>query len=324
MAETTISWTSGPNGEQGYTFNPWIGCTRVSPACDGCYAAHLMQTRMGRVIWGGPGIGAGTRERTAKANWSKPQTWDRLAAARMASWDALPPSKRKGPRPVRPFVFCASLADVFDNEVPPVWRADLFELIRSTPNLVWLLLTKRPQNILKMVKAAGGLPPNVALGTTVEDVQRLRMNGLSLLATLGALEYIDQTPALFGFLSCEPLLEALDLSELGAGWAEHISWIITGGETDQGSHKARPSNPGWFRSIRDQTLAAGALYHHKQNGEWLEAMHMQQEEIPTHALSGRTGWESVAIDGQGLFWKVGKSLAGRRLDCIEHNGRPVA
>lgn len=319
MAETTISWTSGPNGEQGYTFNPWVGCARVSPACDGCYAAFMMETRMGRVTFGGPGKGVGTRDRTSKANWSKPLTWNKLAGARMASWDALPPEKRRGPRPVRPMVFCASLADVFDNAVDPQWRADLFDLIRATPNLVWLLLTKRPQNILKMVKAAGGLPPNVALGTTVEDMQRLRLNGAALMAALGVLKTLDETPALFGFLSCEPLLEGLDLEELGPGWWEWITWVITGGETDQGTFRARPSNPGHFRAILHQCLRRGVLYHHKQNGEWLEHMHLQQEV----GMFNPGDYENRYIPGWGHFYKVGKKVAGRRLDCVEHNGRPA-
>lgn len=102
--ETLISWAD-------MTFNPWVGCTRVSPACDGCYAAHLMETRMGRVQWGGPGIGAGTRDRTSAANWRKPIAWNKKAAAEGR----------------RPFLFCSSLtqrtiripkpADPFQKEI---------------------------------------------------------------------------------------------------------------------------------------------------------------------------------------------------------------
>ncbi|SOD00191.1 Phage protein Gp37/Gp68, partial [Rhizobium sp. AN5] len=122
MADSTnISWAD-------MTFNPWIGCTRIAPACDGCYAAHLMETRMHRAEWGGPGKGNGTRARTSAANWRKPLAWNATAA-------------KEG---TRPFVFCASLADVFDNAIPEEWRRDLFDLIRATPHLVWLLLTKRP------------------------------------------------------------------------------------------------------------------------------------------------------------------------------------
>lgn len=136
MAEfSKIEWTD-------HTFNPWIGCTKVSPACDNCYAEGLMDHRYGRARWG-----AGEpRVRTAASNWSQPRKWDRQAA-------------KTGERP---FVFCASLADVFDNEVDETWRRDLFKLIEGTPNLVWLLLTKRIGNVMKM---AGGM-------TELDDIEQ--------------------------------------------------------------------------------------------------------------------------------------------------------
>lgn len=228
--QTNISWADA-------TFNPWIGCTRISPACDGCYAAHLMETRMGRAVWGGPGAGVGTRSRTSEANWKKPLAWDRASAAEGR----------------RLLVFCSSLADVFDNAVPPEWRCDLFDLIHATPNLIWLLLTKRPQNIVKMADAAGGLPENAAIGTTVEDQKRADHN-------LAALEVarIELRP-IFTFGSFEPLLERIVIPAfLMPGW------VITGGETDQGSHKARPTHPDWFRDLRDQCAEVGVPFHHKQ------------------------------------------------------------
>ena len=143
MGDTTkIEWAD-------MTFNPWIGCTRVSPACDHCYAADMMDTRYGRVKWG-----AGEpRSRTSDANWRKPIQWDKTA-------------KKAG---ARPFVFCSSLADVLDNEVDPKWRADLFDLIRATPNLVWLLLTKRIGNVEKMVGHYDNWPANAALGATMAN-----------------------------------------------------------------------------------------------------------------------------------------------------------
>ena len=137
--QTNISWAD-------MTFNPVIGCARVSPACDGCYAAHMMETRFGRVTWGGPGKGVGTRVRTSPANWRKPLAWNRASAA----------------SGTRPFVFCASLADVFDNQWQKEWRRDLFDLIGATPNLIWLLLTKRPQNIIKMCAESGGHPDTIS------------------------------------------------------------------------------------------------------------------------------------------------------------------
>lgn len=331
MGETTaISWCD-------HTFNPWIGCTKVSPACDGCYAENLMATRYGRVKWGGPGKGNGTRERTSAGNWSKPLAWNRKAAA----------------AGTRPFVFCASLADVFDNQVPAEWRRDLFELIRQTPNLVWLLLTKRPQNIVNMAEFIGGLPfpANAAIGATIEDQTRADINVPHLLDAKAALN-----PA-FAFLSCEPLLGPIDLTSIdptgmqrkigASGWSAiwknnglgrpWIDWVITGGETDQGSHKARPSHPYWFRTLRDQCASARVPYHHKQNGEWHDSAQHDPEgcdgrrQIAIHvtgATESRPSEAFAKIAGirRDRQWagvcRVGKKRAGRLLDGVEHNARP--
>lgn len=319
--ETLISWAD-------MTFNPWIGCTRVSPACDGCYAAHLMETRMGRAVWGGPGVGAGTRDRTSVANWRKPLIWDRKA-------------KAEGKRP---FVFCSSLADVFDNEVPHEWRADLFALIHDTPNLVWLLLTKRPQNIVKLFDAISDVrdawPTNAAIGTTVEDQERADINVPALLEAKAAL-----SPA-FAFLSCEPLLGPINLRDLrqynprrkpwinalsgavtsgglptspsecgisiSTSWTSpKIDWVITGGETDQGQHKARPTNPEWFRSLRDQCAAFGVPFHHKQNGEW----------VSVSEVAGPG--DHFKFDDGATVRRIGKKLSGRTIDGVTHDQFPA-
>jgi protein gp37 len=278
--ETLISWAD-------MTFNPWVGCTRVSPACDGCYAAHLMETRMGRVQWGGPGLGSGTRERTSVANWRKPIIWDRKA-------------KAEGNRP---FVFCSSLADVFDNEIPTEWRRDLFEIIIKTPNLVWLLLTKRPQNIVKLFDAISHVrdewPRNAAIGTTVEDQKRADIN-------LPALQVakVELNP-LFTFGSFEPLLGPIIIPK-----AFMPDWVITGGETDQGGHKARPTHPDWFRSLRDQAAAAGAAFHHKQNGEWVSVSEVAGP--GTH----------FKFDDGATVRRIGKKLSGRTIDGVTHDAFP--
>lgn len=283
MAENSaISWTT-------HTWNPWMGCTKVSPACDGCYAEALMDKRYGKVQWGPHG----ERKRTGASTWHDPIRWQKQA-------------EKDG---TRPFVFCASLADIFDNQVDPQWRADAFEVMRKTPRLVYLLLTKRPQNIVKMAIAAGGLPDNAALGTTVEDQIRANVN-------LPALQVakIDLQP-LFTFGSFEPLLGPVVIDR---AWVP--DWIITGGETDQGGHQSRPTHPDWFRSLRDQAAKAGSVFHHKQNGEWLP-----EEEVPdvretyeADLAAGRT-WRFV---GQPMR-KVGKKRSGRLLGGVEHNGFPA-
>lgn len=134
VAETTgISWCDA-------TFNPWVGCSKVSPGCAHCYAETLVTGSGPRQLnrpgtWGADGI----RERTSASTWAKPKRWERLAR------EGLLPDGQQNQDGHRPRVFCASLADVFEAR-PELdeWRLELFELIAATPNLDWLLLTKRP------------------------------------------------------------------------------------------------------------------------------------------------------------------------------------
>ena len=284
---SAISWTQ-------HTWNPWLGCTKISPACDGCYAEALLDHRYGKVKWGGE------RVRTVESTWKVPFRWQKKA-------------EKEG---TRPFVFCASLADIFDNQVNPQWRADAFDVMRQTPNLVYLLLTKRPQNIVKLSDAAGGLPKNAALGTTVEDPTRAAIN-------LPALQVakIELQP-LFTFGSLEPLL--------GNVWippAFMPDWIITGGETDQGTHKARPTHPLWLRSIRDQAKAAGVPFHHKQNGEWVPWRPIDGN-ISNHPIqhvmeNGSQYYPGNFSSSMQSMIKVGKKLAGRLLDGVTHDEFPI-
>lgn len=217
MAENTkIEWTD-------HTFNPWLGCTKVSPACDGCYA-EAWAKRAGR-----PELWQGNRQRTRPANWRLPLKWNTEAAAA---------GKRAR-------VFCASLADVFDNEIDPAWRSDLFKLIEATPDLDWLLLTKRIGNVKKL---CGGVSawPNVWLGSTVvtraefdRDVDKLR-----------------ETPARIRFLSLEPLLEPMGDIDLTG-----IDWVIVGGESGS---QARPMDPRWAEHIRYRCECYGTAFFFKQ------------------------------------------------------------
>ena len=317
MAENTkIEWAD-------HTFNPWTGCTKIGPGCDHCYAEGWAK-RSGIVQWG-PGS---KRRRTSEANWRKPLQWNAEA-------------ERLG---IRYRVFCASLADVFDNEVPVEWRADLFDLIAQTPNLDWLLVTKRIGNAKAMMADALHLNPaalfngqiwplpNVWLGITVVNQAEADRDIPKLLAT----------PAAVRFLSMEPLLGGVDLSQWldliqyddGSPWMRRnighlhdmLDWVIVGGESGP---KARPMHPEWVRDIRDQCKAAGVPFLFKQWGEWspgnvqaaTEAM--QRVRIDT---SGEVHAWPPAFDEASGSWcmhKVGKKNAGRLLDGREHNGFPM-
>jgi len=244
MGDTTeISWADK-------TFNPWTGCTKVSPACTHCYAESWAK-RTGIVKWGD----SAERRRTSESNWKDPIKWNRVA---MISGE-------------RKRVFCASLADVFeDREELKPWRKELFELIGATPMLDWLLLTKRPENILRMMGescprgSSHGLRSHLFLGTTVESQDQARR-----------IDYlVNCRPwARVLFLSVEPMLGPLDLfpwlhapdETFGHDYNLGIDWVICGGES--GGH-ARPMNPAWATSLRDQCVDAGVPFHFKQWGEW--------------------------------------------------------
>jgi len=290
MKNSAIEWTH-------HTFNPWIGCTKVSPGCKNCYAA-AQDHRWGHDRWG---VGK-DRERTTIANWRKPVQWNAEAVALKE----------------RHRVFCASLADVFDPEVTDVWRIDLFDLVRRTPQLDWLLLTKRPENVRAMITTSidafvrspdatmetvamleawseGRPPANVWLGTTVEDQQRADERIPALI----------EVPAAVHFLSCEPLLERIDLSGFFGGpyvgipgdvvhpnFNAGIDWVIGGGESGGG---ARPMAPAWAKALRDQCRAASVPFLFKQ-------------------------WGDFNAEGK----RVGKKVAGRQLDGVQHDGYPEA
>lgn len=328
MAKTSIEWTRGPNGEQGFSFNPWTGCTKVGPGCNNCYAEGWAK-RSGIVQWG-PGA---ERRRTSEANWKQPLRWNAEA-------------ERLG---VRYRVFCASLADVFDKEVPAEWRADLFDLIAKTQNLDWLLVTKRIGNVGRMIPDSWSvmMPPNLWLGITVVNQVEADRDIPKLL----------QLKAAVRFLSMEPLLGPVDLRQAHItkvrlpAWPNptRVDWIIVGGESGP---KARPMHPKWVRDIRDQCEAAGVPFLFKQWGEWLPGeneTHAPTGRKVAHHQDGRWGATEtnvnarnyVAWDESGgihrgslidappmlrvVAWaeRVGKKQAGRLLDGREHNGFPL-
>ncbi len=229
-ANSKIAWTDS-------TFNPWIGCTKVGPGCDNCYAEALNK-RFGHNNWGS-GV---ARRRTGAANWKGPRRWDREAVA----------------SGIRRKVFCASMADVFDNEVPPTWRADLFDLIRETPNLDWIILTKRIGNVAGMLPADWGDGyPNVWLLITVVNQDEADRDIPKLL----------ETPAAVWGLSIEPQLEGF---YIGLGDVATLDWIITGAESGP---NARPYNEDWARDLRDWCQKTGTAFFYKQkihNGKKVE------------------------------------------------------
>ena len=165
--KSKIEWTDD-------TFNPWYGCTKVSTGCDHCYAESWSK-RSGLVKWGDY-----PRRRASERKWQEPIKRNEEARA----------FKREHGH--RPRVFCASLADVFDNQVDPKWRKDLFALIRECRRLDWQILTKRPQNILKMLPSDWGEGyRNVWLGVTAEDKARFDLRWKVLQQISSVIKFIS-------------------------------------------------------------------------------------------------------------------------------------
>lgn len=270
--KTVIGWTD-------HTFNPWIGCQKISPACKHCYAAvstptRAIEARRSLPLWGPPSTSM--RHRTAPSTWKQPLAWNRAA-------------KREG---IRRRVFCASLADVFEDH-PSLgpWRADLWPLIEACDAMDWQILTKRPENIPRMVPPSwlDAWPAHVWIGTTVESQEYAELR----------IPHLFDVRAPVRFVSVEPLLGPLDLtrvdvfksppwpaslggepktyldvlrgeglrpSRYGVSIDTHtvaLSWVIVGGE---GGTDARPFDIAWARSIVAQCTAASVPVFVKQLG----------------------------------------------------------
>lgn len=247
MKNSAIEWTH-------HTFNPWVGCTKVSPACDRCYAETWAKRA------GHPELWNGSRRRTKPANWRGPLKWNAAAAA----------------RGVRERVFCASLADVFDNEVPQQWRVDLWELIRATPSLDWLLLTKRIGNARRMLPHPFYATdwPNVWIGATVVNPEEIARDVDKLLELHVGIRFLSMEPLLarcdlayhFGMqwnrtMRCWEGTSSRPFNRRGVDGFSGIDWVIVGGES---GGAPRPLEEAWALELREQCAVAGAKFFMKQ------------------------------------------------------------
>lgn len=247
--ESGIAWTDG-------TFNPWWGCVEVSPACDNCYA-RTWDARFDGGHWGKDA----PRRFFGNKHWNEPLRWDRAAA-------------KSGKRFL---VFCASMADVFENYKPRIggaetgesdlrvdpldeYRQRLWQLIRDTPHLTWLLLTKRPQNIGRMLHDDLKGAANIWIGTTVESSAYLWR----------AEKLAEYQWARVRFVSMEPLLDDVSIYHCLTGSlstpnhyrvAKGIDWVITGGESGTGARKLEIDR---VRKLRDECAGAGVPFLFKQ------------------------------------------------------------
>jgi protein gp37 len=326
-ATTSIEWTRGDDGSAGATWNPVTGCSKVSPGCDHCYAETFAERFRG--VPGHP----------------YEQGFDlRVWPERLA----LPFGWRQPRR-----VFVNSMSDLFATGVDDSFIARVFAVMWATPRHTYQVLTKRPARMACLLGSAGwwsqvaaelrhvaaerGSPelagaaervptgavtlPNVWLGTSVESEKWARVRIPRLLAT----------PAAIRFLSCEPLLESLDLTPwlLHSARPSPIQWVIAGGESGPG---ARPIHPAWAQDLAEVCGVAKIAFFYKQHGAWMPVCAADDPEADVKLSPYRSGSRrlicllangEVAVDGRQVqapldetaFWlvRLGKGRAGREL-----------
>ena len=345
-AETGIEWADA-------TVNVWEGCAKVSPACKNCYAetnspVRAMEMRVGDAFGAKPSVDGKRRLkmwgpsgfRYETANWERSlHALNRKAAAFRAGYQA-----GGGAHYTRPRVFINSLADTFEDWLGPVYqlkdgkpvvvaqslddvRARFFRVAEECTELDLLLVTKRPENVLRMAPLHWLSPVEQARQTTANGKRSPLIypaewpSHIWVGTTVENQEYADKripellkVPAKVRFLSVEPLLGKVDLGrtyevspanggtlayplEVDDGQYGRIHWVIVGGESGP---SARPMHPDWVRKVRDRCVAGGVPFFFKQWGEYaprLEVVNMS----PPYRTEER-------------IRKVGKKNAGRVLD----------
>ena len=314
---TRIEWAT-------HTFNMWQGCHKVSTGCKNCYAETMNQRWKNGENWG---LEA-PRWYMRDEYWHQLEIWNRAA----------------GEAGRRELVFVNSQSDVFERHPVALEhmeqdnrRLRLYEEILRCENLIFLLLTKRPENVVDMVPpgwGAVGWPENVMLMTSIENQEvapaRLRallatgaqMHGLSMEPLLGPVEFAEMlrevTCQACGFYGLQLDLEPGDdcphcKHGMHLVWGDYyrdaIDWVIVGGES---GHGARPMHPEWARDLRAQCEALEAPFFFKQWGHWLPVDQLEYNH-EARMKATRTGGEFVG---------VGKSLAGRLLDGEQYDAAP--
>lgn len=242
---TKIAWADS-------SWNPWIGCTKVSPGCDHCYA-ESQDHRWGHDSWGK----GKPRRLTSDSNWKKPLQWNREA-------------EKAG---VKHKVFCGSLCDVMDDEAPEGARERLWSLIDHTPYLIWQLLTKRPHRYERYLPH-DFVHDNVWIGTTCENQEFYDVRW-PLIAVL------RQDRGFPAWISYEPAIGPLtmDASHSGLGLPD---WIICGGESGAGF---RPMEQKWAEDIKQECEKYGVAFFMKQMSARIpdEGKHL----IPAHLIANQ-------------------------------------
>lgn len=291
--KTKIEWADR-------TFSPWEGCQKVGPGCDHCYAeaGNARYVPKASPLRGtAPNWGPGAERRVmSDAYWRDPWKWDR----------------ELGEQGRRETVF-PSLCDPFDNAAPAGQRERFANLIMGTPNLEWLLLTKRIGNVVDMLAEMfpNGVPKNVRIGATIVNQAEYDRDQSKIAAA-----YVATGRKVF--LSCEPLLGPVKLHSDRYNMPRVIGWIIAGGESGP---EARPMHPDWARGLRDQATEMRIPFMFKQWGEWAPAPSQDTREGDCMMMAWPEGTDGFLRTGV-MMRKYGKKAAGRTLDGVEHTEFP--
>jgi protein gp37 len=299
VENTAIEWAD-------HTHNEWVGCQKISPACDHCYAESWAKRTGSADLW------AGNTRLTSERNRMKPFKWEALARLNGCRYR----------------VFSSSLSDWLDNRVPYEWVHGLCATIDRTPHLDWLLLSKRIGNLRQRVPAHWWpkLPPNVWIGATIANQEEADRDIPKLLAIGARVRFLSMEP-LLGPVRLDRLMRHSDdyvyvddaltgfvANKCGGHHGRKVDWVIVGGES--GGH-ARPMRLSWVRSLRDQCATAGVPFFFKQHGEWAPALsgtfYHPLHDGPTFVP--RAGGKDTHDfgDGHGAV-RIGKKAAGRMLD----------
>jgi protein gp37 len=320
---SSIEWTE-------HTFNPWWGCTKISEGCALCYAKKFAaRTGYGPdpvaadkfPIWGDNA----RRRLFGDKHWDEPKEWQ-MAAARVG---------------VMHRVFCGSMCDILENREELKYpRQVTTEMVASTPNLLWLFLTKRPENAVKLLpldwRGNGNWPRNVMLGVTIENQKRLEIRVPVIRSIL------RDFPGAAFFASCEPLLSALEWEGVEGGYRDSLDlfdWVIGGGESGPG---ARPMHPDWIRKLRDDCENRTDMgrpwpvpFLFKQWGEFQNgstfSVHASKEFVVLNDGQWKSRVSEFDQDTRNawshkdscLMARVGKKEAGRVLDGRTWDGTPI-
>jgi protein gp37 len=283
LLTTAIEWVLNSDRTPGYAINLWVGCTKISPACDECYAEISRVSKCLGVKWGDD------------APRYKCNPYKRLTAI----------NNKAAKQCIRIRVFINPDSDIFDNKVPQQWRDEFFNFVWSTPSIDYILVTKRIGNAKRMIPQHwldNGYPANVWQLITVcnqgevdRDIPKLLELDVSVRG-----------------LSIEPLLGEIDL------WNVDIDWAIVGGESGS---KARPMNPSWVHKIRNQCVAENVPFFFKQWGEWITADNQSKpyglgNSKTECRIIDNTGTVPIAA------FKIGTKRAGHLLDGDEWRQMP--